>query len=947
MKKTAVSLIALSFVFIFANAEAQIAPKPGFPHERYKEFKADKAVKYGTLPNGMRYAIQHWPTPKGEVSIRMRIAGGSLHEDEDQRGLMHFLEHMAFNGSENIKEGEMVKLLEREGLAFGADTNAHTSFDETVYKLDMPKPEQLDLGLMLMRETAGKLTLDAKAIDDERGVIKGEERARMNPYYTQWVESANFLYDGLRFPKRVPIGDMGVVGSAPQGEFKELYYGLYRPERTFLVIVGDIDVKTAEAAIKKHFNDWKGVGKPANDPDLGKLKTNAPKFKNYIDAQLPTSLNVSSLSEIIDTPDNFENRRRDLLLSIANSIVNDRLKKIARAEDAPFTQAYIGSYDFIRSVRTAELEISPKTQNLWRDALKIGIGELKSALKFGFTPAEIETAIADFEAGYERALKEEGARRSRAIVDGILGAFENDQVYTSSAANYEWFKKVKPSINAKSLHAELQKAWTNSNYNLYATTPEKIEGGENSLKSALALYTKTAAKPPKVEELKKWDYVDFGAIAPAPSIVTDHDIDVSYAKFANNVRLVFKKTDYEKGRVRVKIRFGEGKMALPKDKIGLDMVASSAFDTGGLGRFDIDELNKALAGKVVSTNFGVSDDAFEFNSTTNEKDLLLQMQVFAAYLTDPAWRPDGFNQLKAAKEAIYRDERATPMAVLGRKLGPIIASYNKSEYFPTQAEFDALKLEDAKTIVDNARKDSAIEIIITGDINQTAVIEAVQKTFAALPMRKDAPSISDEMRKLVFTPGRNNVLLDHDGRPDQSIGAIFWPARDFGDGKEGRALNILRDMFSVKLTDILREKEGATYSPQVTGNFSTTNPGYGYLGVILDLKPQELDRIIALTESIAKDFAEGKIDEDLLKRARTPAVASFDVSRANNPWWLGWLAGSSWDKNRITIIRDGKKQYEDITLEQMKEYAKAYFDPQKAQIIKILPSDKVKAANAN
>ncbi len=947
MKKTAVSLIALSLVLVFSSADAQIAPSPGFAHEKYKEFKADKAVKYGKLPNGMRYAIQEWPTPKGEVSIRMRIAGGSLNEDENQKGLMHFLEHMAFNGSENVKEGEMVKLLEREGLAFGADTNAHTSFDETVYKLDMPKPEQLDLGLMLMRETAGKLTLDAKAIDDERGVIKGEERMRMSPYYTQWVDFANFTFDGYRFPKRVPIGDMDVVGSAPQKEFQELYYGLYRPERTFLVVVGDVNSKTAEAAIKKHFTDWKGKGKPANDPNLGKLKSNAAKYKNYVDAQLPASLSVTSLSEIKNEADTSEARRRDLLLSLATNIVNDRFQKIAREETSPFTYASVSTYDMIRSAKTSSLDIAPKTQNLWRDSLKIGLGELKSALKFGFTPAEVETAIANFEASYKKASEESEAQRSRQIVDSILSAFETEDVYTSKKDDFEWFKKVKPSLNAEAIHLEFQKAWANQNYNLYAVTPENLEGGEGALKSAMSYLTKVAAKPPKIEALKKWDYVDFGTPAAAPIVETNKEIDVSFAKFANNVRLVFKKTDYEKGRVRVKVRFGEGKMAMPKDKVGLDFVASSSFADGGLGHFNIDELNKALAGKIVSTGFGVDETAFEFSSTTNQNDFLLQMQVFAAYLTDPAWRPDGFNQLKAAKEMIYRDERSTPANVLGRKLAPYLASFDKSQYFPTPQEFDALKLEDAKTIIDKARKDSAIEIIVTGDISQEAVISAIGQTFAALPTRKDAPEITDEMRRRVFTAGRNYVNLDHDGRADQSIAAIYWPAGDFGDGSQGRALNILRDMFHVKLTDILREKEGATYSPQVDNQFSNEHPGYGYLGVILDLKPNELDRIIALTESIAKDFAEGKIDEDLLKRARTPSVASFDVSRANNPWWLGWLSGASWDKNKITIIRDGKKQYENITLDQMKEYAKKYFDPAKAQIIKIVPSEKVKAANDN
>lgn len=946
MSKKLVSILAISIAILsFDIANAQIAPKPGFPQDRYKEFKADKDVKYGILPNGMRYAIQHWPTPKGEISLRMRIAAGSLNEDENQKGLMHFLEHMAFNGSENIKEGEMIPLLQKEGLAFGADTNAHTSFDETVYKLDLPKPEQLGLGIKLMRETAGKLKLDAGAIDRERGVIEGEERARMSPGYKQWVDYANTFYDGLRFPKRVPIGDMKVVKTAPKAEFDELYYGLYRPERTFMVIVGDIDVAKAEAELKKQFSDWKGKGKPANDPNLGKLLSTSGKFKNYVDTQIPASISLTSFSPYVPEKDTSMERRNDLLLSIANSILNERYQKMARKEDASFTSSGAWTYDWFNQINAANIDIAPKDETKWKKALEDADLELRSVLQYGFTKAEFDAAIANLRQSYERAVKEDGARRSRAIANSILASFEGDVVHTSSKDDLAWFNKIAPSLNAKDALKLFQNAWGNKNHNLYVVSQTPIDGGVNTLKTALADARKIAAKAPEVEKVLKWDYVDFGKAGVVKTTNYNKELDTNYITFSNNVKLVFKKTDFEKGRVRTAVRFGEGKLSMPKDKIALEWASGASFDAGGLGRLDIDQLQKTLAGKTVGTGFNVGYDAFEFNSVTNDQDLGLQMQIFAAYMTDPAWRKDGFNQLKAAKESIYKDERSTPDTVFDRKYLPILTNNDKSKSFPTSVEFDALNFEDGKIVVENARKDSAIEIVIIGDTSLENAIKAVGSTFGALPERKVSPNPRLEERMLKFTQGRNETKFDHDGRHDQAIGSIFWPARDFGDGTEGRALNILRDMLDVKLTDIIREKEGGTYSPQVTGDFSTTNKGFGYMGVILNVKPAEVDKYLKITEEIAKEFAEGKIDEDLLKRAKTPAIAAFEVSINNNPWWLTWLKGSSFDESRIAIIRDGKKQYERVTLDEVKSLAKQYFDPSKAQIIKVLPSEKSKAAN--
>ena len=453
-------------------------------------------------------------------------------------------------------------------------------------------------------------------------------------------------------------------------------------------------------------------------------------------------------------------------------------------------------------------------------------------------------------------------------------------------------------------------------------------------------------KEPEKVEIKPWGYTDFGKAATNYKTETVKDLGITYVTFPNNVRLVVKPTDFEKGRIRTEVRFGAGVRDLPKDNSGISMVADSSLEAGGLGKLTYDDLQKTIAGKTVGFSFNSGAKAFEFNSVTDAKDLQLQMQLFAAYMTDPAWRKDGFNQLKSAKDAIYKNLRSTPGSVYSISIGQILSNNTPYNKFPTEQEFDALQFDPVKNAVEKSMKSDAIEVVVVGDVKIEDAIKAVSTTFAALPTRAASPETIPASEVPVFTKGRKITTLDHDGRQDQALGAIFWPASDYGDGRKGRAGLILKAILDVKLTDVLREEYAGTYSPSVTSNFSPEFKDFGYIGAIFNVKPQDVDKYIKITEDVVNDFAAGKIDKDLFERAINPAITSFDATTKNNPWWLGWMENSSWDKNRLTIMRDGKKQYEEITLEEMKKLAKEYFNPAKAQIVRVVPSSKARPVTA-
>jgi zinc protease len=942
MKRFTIALLA-PFICLSTAVFAQIAPLPNFAHDRYSEFKADAAVKYGTLPNGVRYAIQKWPTPKNEVAIRMRIGAGSLNESEDQRGLMHFLEHMAFNGSTNIPENEFDRILEREGLAFGADTNAYTSFDEVVYQLDMPKSEKLDLGLMLMRETASNLTLSPEAIDRERGVIAAEERARENPGYRVFRSYLSEVYSGLLMTQRLPIGSMEIVRNAGRDRFLDIYHKTYTPSRTFIAVVGDIDVEDAERLITQRFGDWVSTDAPARDPNLGTVTAGAGEIHLQNEPQLPTQITFSVPRPFVNYPDTSATRRKFLLRNLANSIVNERLERIARREGSPMTGASIGDSTMAKSASAATLEVSAKTVDTWRQSLEIADIELRRALAFGFTNEEFAVALAKTRENYARAAAQKNARRSASIVNGLVEAFDSDSVFTSDEDDVSWLTRVTPSLNPQDALKELREIWGTDLPHLFVTSSAPIAGGEQTIRAAWSQIRLRQPEAPVREATKSWDYNNFGNHATSYSRQNVSDIGVSYIRFSNGVRLVVRPSDYEDGRIRVAVRFGEGKLAIPASNVGLEHAIGASFIAGGLGRFDVDALTQTLAGHSVGTGFGVGEDAFEMNAATTPQDLQLQLQVFAAYLTDPAWRPDGFARFMAVKDTIYRQIKSTTGAVWATQGDAILKSGDQRFAFPTEAQFDALNLDDARKIVDDARNNGAIEIIIVGDVTVDNAISVVGKTFAALPARPNAPNAREAERDVRFPRGRATTILRHEGRQDQALGLVFWPMRDYGDGKEARALRILESILQIRLTEVVREQEGGSYSPSTSWSPSTVYPNYGLIGATVEVKPEEVTRFTAKIEEIAKELADGKIDEDLFLRARTPLIADFEETTHNNPWWANWLETSSFNRNRLTIIRDGKRQYEQVTLDEVKLLARQYLDPSKAQIISVLPGENATA----
>ncbi|MDZ4867529.1 MAG: insulinase family protein [Alphaproteobacteria bacterium] len=930
-----------------ATAATDSRPDYSYWPQDISDVKPDPSVRYGILPNGMRYAIMRNTQPAKNISLRLRIASGSLQETDPQRGLAHFMEHMAFNGSKNVPEGDYVKLLQRKGLAFGAHTNAYTSTDETVYMLELPKNDSdlVDTGLMLFREIGDRLTLDPKAIDREKGVVLSELRTRNTPEYRAFEERWKLWYDGQRQANRLPIGTAETIQGATRELLADYYSRFYRPERTLLVATGDFDPAEIEAKIKAKFSDWQAQDGPSADPDQGPVKQRGIVAASRVEANAPEAITVTWFQPPDYLVDTTKERELGAKRSVAFEVINRRFSRIERESNAPFVSASIGRSVTRGLSSSVTLSISARPGQ-WRRALTIAEQEVRRALQHGFHQSEIDREVKEWHAGLDDAVAKAGTRHTSGLANNIVNEFSGRGVFSHPSVDREIFNQYAPTLTAEAAQAELRRMIGGQGPVIFVSAGQTIEGGDAAIASAYAESQKTDVAAPEKLESKTFPYADFGPPGKVAERNQIADLEVTTVRFANGVRLNLKKTEFEKDTIYVGVRFAGGYIQMPRDKIGLDWALPFGFMEGGLKRLTPDELEEALTGRIVSTGVGLDEEAFEFGGRTNTNDLQLQMQLMAAFATDPAYRTNGIERLQAAAENYIKQYSSSPGRVLSRETPMLLRSGDPRWAFPTLKQMQALKVTDIENTLKPALETAPIEITIVGDINIDTAIAAVGTTFGALKPRAEKLAERPGARTVRFPATAASRKFEHEGRPDQASAYVAWPAPDFfSDPRRARTISLLREIMKVRLTEEFREKQGATYSPSVSTWYSGALPDFGYIAASAETRPELVEGFYATINEIIAELKAGKFDDDVVERARTPLIKSIETDRRSNGFWTGALEDIQTAPHALGTIRSQLSDFEGITKDEIVAAAKTYLDNKRRIEIRVLPK-KVAATRA-
>jgi zinc protease len=943
MNRKAFYLLTLSALTLAACApqQAQLASAPP-QHPDWAFEKSDVPVdpgfRFGKLANGLRYVIRQNATPKGTALVRMQIDTGSLDETEAERGFAHYVEHMAFNGSAHIPEGEMVKLLERSGLAFGADTNAQTGFERTTYMLDLPRNDAglLDTAMMLMRETASELNFEAGAVNRERGVVLAEMRDRNSFQLRNFVDSVAFAYPAALYGKRLPIGTAETLNAASADALKAFWRREYVPAQAVVIVIGDFAPEQVETLIKARFADWKAAPAEAQ-PNAGPVD---PALKAqtdiYLDPAISELVSATRHGPWPEEPDTIAQRREDQLRRIGYSIINRRLQRLALRPDPPYRGAFISSGAIFKAGVSTSLNVNT-VDGGWKRGLTEAALEYRRALEFGFTSDEVAEQVAQVRTASQNAAASADTRNNAALVGGIMALIEDDVVPDTPQNSLTRLEAFIPAITPETVLAALKREILPLDEPLLRLQGRAApEGGQAALRAAWDEAAKTPLMQAQVKAAGVFGYGDFGPPGTVVSDSVEPALGIRKIRFANGVRLNLKHTDLDKDKITVSLNLDGGNMLQTKANPRAAALAA-ILPLGGLGKHSLDELQTLMAGRTVSTPFSPAAETFTGTGTTTRRDLELQLQVMTALLTDPGYRSEGEVLFYQGIANYFAALRATPNGALSADIEGILSDNDPRFMLGRLEDYRALSFARLKTDISDRLSHGAIELAMVGDLDEAQAIALVAKTFGALPTREAEFRPYPEQRQHPFTANRTPRVLHHGGPKDQALVHLTWPTRDDSDPVEALQLALLERIVQIELTDTLREKLGKAYSPGAGSDTSRIWRGYGTFTVNASVDVHE---VAATRAAIAETIAElrnAPISADILQRARAPALENYDNALKSNRGWMTLAEQAQSKPDRITRFQAAKARLAAITPADIQSMAKRYLTATGAVEVTVLP----------
>ncbi len=891
----------------------------------------------------MRYMILPNSEPPQRLSMRLHIAAGSLMEKDDQQGLAHFLEHMVFNGTKNFENAnQLIREMQSRGIAFGAHVNAYTSFDETVYMLDIPdlKPDTMDLTFSIMRDFGDGALLSAKEIDDERGVILSEKRSRDSVGYRMQKQQFDALLPKSLIAKRFPIGEEEIIKNAPRERFLDFYQRYYIPSKMTFVIVGDVDPGEIEERIKSTFGSMKNPETPGEAPDLGEVTTPEGLVSHvFSDTELDTtdvSLLLVRPYQVI--PDTKESRAAKFPMDIASSIMGRRFERLSKIEKSPITAGEAGKFQLFNNIELGSITVTA-ADDRWQEATAILEQEFRRALTHGFSEAELTEAKANLLNAYQEAVKSKDTRESDALATAIISAVNDQIVFTTPEINLEIATNALNQITPENVHQAFVKFWNAPGHHLVLSTKASTAETKQELGSLYKKSTETEVAPPSARIIAPFAYTNFGTAGEIEKTVTVDDLGITQITFANHIRVNLKPTDFEKNRIRILARIGTGQLSQPADKPLLDAVATAVFSGGGLAKHSNDELAEILAGRNVSSSLSISEDAFILSGSTTPDDQLLQLQLMVASITDPGYRPEGLWQFQKNIPVLFQNLKHTT-AGPSQEMQSWLYGADSRYSMPTQIKLSNYTIEDVVNWLSPELLEGYIEISIVGDFNPETITQDLLKTFGTLPARHLKPATDTvHKRSVKFPKPPQEKILTYESKIPQAIATAIWKTDGLRKNiQEYRRLNVLSEIFGDRLREEIREKLGASYSPNAGATGSDALDGFSYLIGQSIGKPEDIPLLLNTMSTIANELAEKGATQDELDRSLAPIIATLEKSQRDNSYWLSTVLSQSQNEpNRLDLARQRDNDYRSIKLTEINTLAKKYFPTPNLHKVSILP----------
>ncbi len=756
---------------------------------------------------------------------------------------------------------------------------------------------------MLLREIASELTIAPAEVDAERGVVLSEQRVRDGPGYREGVAEIQFQLEGQLAARRMPIGLVETIRTAPAALLRDFYETEYRPDNAVLVAVGEIDPAAMEAAVRARFGDWAARRRALLSAALGDVARRGATVRSMVEAGLPPSLSLSWVNAYDPAADTVARGRRDIADVLAVSVLNRRLDRLEQATDAPFISARAGYGNYLRSAALARISVQPKPGG-WTAALTAAVAAVRQLAELGAHEDEIARAVTETRLAMRTAAEGAATRRSERIANGIVQAAREDEVYADPVQEQAEVEAILARLTPADVTASARRMFSGSGPLVFAAGAEAVPGGDAALASTLALAMAQPVAEAAREATATWPYAPAavpGAVAVREEIA---DLGVTQATFANRVRVLVKPTDFARDEIQVRVRVGRGRLGIaPEAAQGTWMVAGlPLLRQGGTEALTYEQIEALTAGNRVGMNFSLEDDAFVLSGTTRPADLDMQLQLLQAYLTGPALRAAPFARLKAAMGSYLGQLDTTAAGVFGRDVPALLRGGDaRWRAVPGREALEAATPEGLAALLEADFAAGPLEVTVVGDVAADRALAAVAASFGALPERLPrAPSAA----ALRFPAPAEAPVLTHAGRPDQAMAMAAWPTTDFfADPQLQRVLGVMANILQSRLTERLRAAEGVTYSPSVATDSSRTFAGYGYVRALVETPADRVESFYAELDRMAAALAAAAPSADEMERAKRPMLDQRIKWLRENSYWTAALSAAAGDARQFDGIR--------------------------------------------
>lgn len=928
---------------IAASNASQIEDETPWLYEN-SDVPVDKSWTFGVLENGLRYAVKRNRVPVGQVSIRVRIDAGSLHENDDELGYAHLVEHLTFRGSTYVEDGEAKRIWQRFGVTFGSDSNAQTTPTQTVYQLDIPNaaPTTLSESVKILSGMIRNPRFTHDAVEAEKLIVQAEKREGDGAQRRISNAIREHFFQNQLLAQRQTIGTVETLQKATAEGLKAFHNRWYRPEKAVIIMSGDADPVVLAGLIAQNFSDWQGVGAAGVQPDFG-----APKIGNNNDidevaaiiteSDVPAGVTLFYARPWFQKDDTIVYNEQLLINSVAMQILNRRLESAARtSSDFLFAQ---GSQDDIsRSVDATFISILPANED-WEKSILAVRSIIQDALETPPSQADIDREVKSFSDQLKTLVDSYPFEASAKQADSIVGAVDIRETVAAPDTIAMVFNNMKPRFNQETILAATQKLFQ-------APVKRAIFNGSNSSsgdqqKLAMALKANVTANIDARLADKEIGLDALPDLGPAGTLVGSFPLealDSEILQLSNGVRALIQSNKAEAGQVRVIVRFGSGYQSLdPKDGAAL-WAGPLILPSNGVGDLRQEQLDQLSVNRRLSLSLSIANDAFEFDAATRPEDLEGQLHLIAAKIAKPAWDAAPVDRIKSILKRSEASANLSAQSVLQRDLDYLLKSKDLRWKEPQGAELDNFTAQTFRETWEPLLNTGPIEVIIFGDFEREKLIPALERTFGALAPRQ-AQTVS-ELAKTISFPKANeeSEKLFHRGPSDQAAAVIAWPTSG-GTAllKQSRHLEILSAILRDRLFEKFRSQEAASYSPDVISSWPKEFASGGYILGYSQVQPQNVDRFFATAKEIAADLKANPISEDELKRAVEPLKQLIERASTGNSFWMQQLKGVSYDQSKINHLGTLYRDFTTVSAADIQLLAQQYLIDENIYTLKILP----------